>query len=89
MKKDGIVLPIPRKECSVEISETQSCGISFSISVQENEFITLADAARLLCLSKARAESLINQRGIAKHNATEHGYLLLKSDIEKVRHGFN
>ncbi len=89
MKEKGKVIPAPRKENTVNIAETPGAGISFCVGVQENEYITSAEAAKMLGLSKERTETLIAQRGIRKHFEVESKYLLLKSDIEKVRHGIN
>ena len=84
MKDKGIVIPIPRKESKVNINESAGSGISFNIFVEENEFITVTEAAKMLGITKDQMKQLVEEQGIEKHCANEYRYLLLKRDIENL-----
>lgn len=81
MNDKGIILPIPRKEAGVEIKHSAGAGVMFNIFVQEDEYVTIGEAAKMIGVSKEKMRQLVEERGIEKHDESDGRYLLLKSDI--------
>lgn len=91
MKDDnGIVLPMPRKKTGVEFNEAPGPGLGFNFSIGHEEYITIAQAAKILGVSQERVREIVRARNIEKHDETQQGYyLLLKDDIEVIKHGYD
>ena len=84
MNNKDNVIPMPRKETNVDIKQSPGCGISFNILVEENDYITVSNAAEILGVTKERIKQLIEERNVEKHCVTGERYLLLRSDIDNL-----
>lgn len=86
MRNDkGIVLPFPRREAEVSFDELGNGMLGFQINIEDIEYVTVSDAAKMLDITKAKMKELVDSQKIEKRCATDSGYLLLKSDIEELK----
>ena len=85
MRDNGVILPMPRKKSRVAFNETPGVGLGFSISIEHEEYITIAQAAKILGVTKVDMEKIVESKQLKKHDENGGGYLLLKSDIESIK----
>jgi hypothetical protein len=88
MKDDnGIILPVPRTKNGVEFNELPGPALGFKFTLESEEYVTIAQAAKMLGISKEQMREMVEARGIKKHDETKQGYYLLsKNDIELIKY---
>jgi predicted HTH domain antitoxin len=85
-KDKGVVLPLPQKETKVIFNEQRGASLGFCISVKQEEYITVSQAAQIVGCSKSEMKILVEEKKLTKFAPTEFRYLLVKSEIEALIH---
>lgn len=87
MKDDnGVILPLPRKESGVNFKELSGPALGFNISVFQDEYITVTQAAKMLGITKEQMQDMVESKNLEKHDANKDRYLLSLNDIEMIKY---